>query len=1206
MTQAFRQSIQAQAGLPAQFTLFVGRRRELAEIVALLQQADIRLLTLTGSGGSGKTRLALQAAMAASEHFGDGCWFVDLAPLTDARQIPAAIAGALGIHIAATDAPDNDIIAFLRPRTALLVLDNFEHVLSAGALVGKILVAAPGVTILATSRVALQVYGEVDLPLAPLKLPDPQVNDTDELLNADAVQLFLARASAHPDPDWARRHAATIAAICRRLDGLPLAIELAAARVKAFPPDALLQRLLSFGALPVLSSGPRNAPLRQQTIRGTIAWSYDLLSVAEQTLFARLGVFVGWFSASAAATICADDSAGMSSIAAEDALAVLVEQSLIQIADGVDGEIRYSLLETIREYALERLRERADEARLRRRHAEHYAAEVEALSAGRAAFDQPAWLARLDLAYPNIAAALEYTLRDSASPGDLAELGLRLVAALWPYWRARGLFGDAYRWLEAPAMYDQTLPPVLRARALVGIAWVADRQQLSERSSLLANVALTLARQTGDRLAILQALVLAAEDDRDRTAATALRRECLALADELDDPWLRYQTLQRFHHPAFDADPADWQQFWDELEQLAAASNDLWLWSDMLCMRFYYALRHNDRITASRMAASHDTVARRLGSRQALALSAECHAALAAAEGDLDAALTHQRARLAFERALGNRSGIGYALLEIAFINHDWADFAASEAALSEAIANLAETDDRLGESRAHQLRGWNEMWLGQYAAAERYCEQAQSSLRRSGRRELREWAIDEVFFLRGLLALIQGSFDRAEAFFQEGLAFLQQTQRAFPGVGLNHRAGLGMTASRRGQHDASLAILDPAVAELRTLQDLRLIMIAQWILAPALLAAGRHTEAARRFAEGLELARQRGSRVWSMQLLDGAARCMAERGDPADAVRCWSAVERFRQHAGMPRWPIEQNDYRQHLDAARAALGETGFAAAWDAGQCLNWETTVDTAITLLRSPALPVVSVAVDDDTRRELVTAAAIQAGLLPATLPQPPGWRLAASLVPARETAGDFYDCFTLPDGRIALVIADVAGKGLGAALYMATGRALIRTLCGMNRIEPADVMAGVNTHLLGDTRADLFITAFYGILNPRDGTLQYANAGHPPPLLLRRADRELETLMPTGLVLGVEPGVTWRQQQTRLEPGDLLLLYTDGVTEAQDAAGDFFDNERLAAVLHSHHDADAATIVALVADAVRLFAGSAPQSDDITLMALAAG
>src|SRR5262249_5942264 len=257
---------------------------------------------------------------------------------------------------------------------------------------------------------------------------------------------------------------------------------------------------------------------------------------------------------------------------------------------------------------------------------------------------------------------------------------------------------------------------------------------------------------------------------------------------------------------------------------------------------------------------------------------------------------------------------------------------------------------------------------------------------------------------------------------------------------------------------------------------------------------------------------------------------------------------------------------------AVRAQLDEATFAAAWAEGQQLTLEHARAEALAALdeveATAAVPSMMPAVPlDDLAHEVALAAEIQNGLLPAALPQPAGWRIAAALLPARETAGDFYDCFLLPDGRLALVIADVAGKGLGAALYMATGRALIRTLVPLGISAPAAVLAGVNDRLLADTHAGLFITAFFGVLDLASGTLTYANAGHRPPLLLAEsATGAVQLLNPTGLVLGVEPEVTWREETVELGVGDRLLLYTDGVTEAQDAGGAFFETEQLVATL----------------------------------------
>ncbi|HET9223319.1 MAG TPA: PP2C family protein-serine/threonine phosphatase, partial [Roseiflexaceae bacterium] len=382
-------------------------------------------------------------------------------------------------------------------------------------------------------------------------------------------------------------------------------------------------------------------------------------------------------------------------------------------------------------------------------------------------------------------------------------------------------------------------------------------------------------------------------------------------------------------------------------------------------------------------------------------------------------------------------------------------------------------------------------------------------------------------------------------------------------------------------------------------------LLVGLWCQAPVLLATGAIEAVEQCCAEGLALVRQVEGCPWSLRLLELRATAAAMRGQPGLAAHWWGAAADLRERLGVPLWPVERPDYEAQLAAARAALGGEAFAAAFTAGRSLGWEQLVDGRIALPAPSAMAAVRTTATQELAYELATAAAIQAGLLPAALPEPQGWRLAARLIPAHETAGDFYDCMTLSDGRLGLVIADVAGKGLGPALYMATGRALIRTLVGDGHVEPADVLARVNTYLLKETHADLFITLFYGVLDPARGTLVYANAGHPPPLVMSAHDpARMHGLAPTGLVLGVEHDVIWKQQAVQLIPGDVVLLYTDGVTEAQDSCDSFFETERLVAALRASLRGGAEAAVAGVLAAVRTFAGTAPQSDDITLLAAA--
>ena len=1178
--------------LPAQLTSFIGRERELSDLIAILRRPDVRLVTLTGPGGSGKSRLALQAAKTLADTFIDGCCFVDLAPLTAADQVAGAIARALSVRGPAEQTVVDSVIACLRPKQLLLLLDNYEHLPTAAGLVGDILSAAPGVKALVTSRVALQLYGEHELPLAPLGLPDPHASPG-EIHASDAVRLFVSRADGvYPTDELGELDTAAIATICRRLDGLPLAIELAAAQVKRFAPTVLLEHLETLGALSVLAHGPRNVPTRQQTIRAAIDWSFDLLSPAEQSLFACLGVFAGRFDAEAVAAVCGTATGGTSVAGVPPALEHLVSQNLVQAVSG--SPVSFVMLETIREYALERLRERCAEHELRDRHLGYYMALTETAEPQLRSGARQIWLERLDGAYSDIQAALTWGL---AGQGDRVA-ALRLVGALWYYWRARGLFGDAARWCDSPALYDSTLPALTRARALVGLAWVAERQGTYHRMFTLALAALVLARQSDDRLTLFRALLLSALEDRDPQEAAALRRACLDLMETLDDPWLRCQALRWFGRPQQGAAPLDWQRYCHAREQLAAASHDPGLMSDLLQDRFVHAEATHDLVAMRRAIAAHAALAQDFHSHQALALTHEGRARLALAEGRWAEALAHQKNRLHVERDLGNRNGIGWAGLEISLLHLQSSDFAAALAALDDALENLRAVDEQAGVSRGLCLRSLVHLWRGDFTAAETDGAASLVISRTLGRlvdyavwMSLAQWCL-------GLTALAQGQLESTDAYFAQAAAHMRQydddiTHR------LDAEAGRALVASLRGEHAAAAARMESLMPHYRDRGSPIDLVRGLWCQAPVLLAAGAHEAAEACCIEGLTLTRQMGLCPWSLRLLELWAASAAMRERPDLAARWWGAAADLRERIGAPLWPVDRPEYEARVTAARAMLGAEAFAAAFAAGRSLGWEQLVDGR----NDVCLPAATATTAEELARELAAAAAIQAGLLPATLPEPRGWRVAALLIPAHETAGDFYDCIALSDGRVGLVIADVAGKGLGPALYMATGRALIRTLVGDGHIDPADVLARVNAYLLKETHADLFITLFYGVLDPARGTLVYANAGHPPPLVVSaRGPSRARSLRPTGLVLGVERDATWTQQTIQLAPGDVVLLYTDGVTEAQDCSDGFFETERLVAALRSSLGGGAEATVAGVLAAVRAFAGGAPQSDDITLLA----
>jgi predicted ATPase/DNA-binding CsgD family transcriptional regulator len=517
--------------LPVQVTRFVGREREIAEVGRLL--ATTRLLTLTGAGGCGKTRLALRIAADALPGYPDGAWLVELAAVADPALVPQTVAFAVGARELPGQTATDGLVHFLRGRTLLLLLDNCEHVVDAAArLADALLRSCPSLRVLATSREALGAAGETAWRVPSLALPPSAAGELplDRLAEYEAIRLFVDRArAANPAFAVTAANAPAIADVCGRLDGIPLAIELAAARVRVVSAEQIAARLDDRFRL--LTAGPRTAVPRQQTLRATVDWSYDLLSEPERALLRRLAVFAGGWTFEAAEAVAAGD--GLQSHALLDLLAQLVDKSLV-IADEQRGAARYRLLETLRQYAHERLAEAGEAERTRDRHLAHFLAlaeEAEPALRGAAAL---AFLDRLAEELDNLRAALEWSLRGR---GDAA---LRLSGALAWFWWARDRHTEGRRWL-ARALAADPDRSAARMKALHGAGWLAHHQRDLDEARALLDESLAIARGSGDRWTeafVLHVQGRVAYFAGDPAGVRALGRESLAVAEEVGDDWL--------------------------------------------------------------------------------------------------------------------------------------------------------------------------------------------------------------------------------------------------------------------------------------------------------------------------------------------------------------------------------------------------------------------------------------------------------------------------------------------------------------------------------------------------------------------------------------------------------------------------------------------------------------------------------------------
>jgi predicted ATPase/transcriptional regulator with XRE-family HTH domain len=770
------------SNLPLQLTTFIGRQGELSELTALLSRTSpARLVTLTGPGGIGKTRLALQTAIGLSNLYLDGIWFIDLAPLSTPELVLPTIASTLRVTEAGTQSVEEILISYLRSKQILLVIDNCEHLIEAVAhSVEKLLRASARLQILATSREPLNIPGEINFQVPPLSLPESQDNASQTVMGHEAVQLFIERArSVQPSIAVTDANAGTIAHICRQLDGMPLAIELATARLAVLDVQQITSRLDD--RFHLLTSGSRTALPRHQTLRATIDWSYDLLSEPEKVLFRRLSVFAGGWALEAAESVTSEErrvpkeaplvTRNPRLVTSEilDLLAHLVNKSLVVVEHQPMVEMRYRMLETVRQYAMEKLVESGEQERIRNRHLTFFLALAEQAEPELRGRQQLAWLSQLDEAHDNLRMALAWSLERKN-----AEAALRLVGALFEFWHIRGHISEGRRWigdaLTAAGNVGGLLSSSWRAKALLanGVLMYFQGDYATAQTSL--EESLHIYRELSDPFGEGYALyILGALAFRQSNYPIARSRyeKSLAVRQAARETWGVGNCLYGLGYVAmlegnFEAS----RSCFEKSVMILREVGDQWSLAQPLDWLAWEVWFQGDVSKARSLLEESLLARRRLRSKSGVATTLSSMAVMATVHGDYMTARSLEDESLSIAREVGNKFYIAYSFQHLGDMAYRQGDLAQARMHFMESMQLFREMNEKASMGLLLRDLGRVAYQEGNYQQAAILLEESKVVLERSGNDHM----LNYTLLALGELARLQGDDEQAVAYYRQSL----------------------------------------------------------------------------------------------------------------------------------------------------------------------------------------------------------------------------------------------------------------------------------------------------------------------------------------------------------------------------------------------------------------------------------------------------